>query len=69
MIDPEEFEALIPEVAALNGFDLDTAGDVVAAVGDCIALDPETGLIVANLPDGRTLKVRWPQGEDDDEEL
>ncbi len=61
MIEPDEFEDLIKAVAELNGLDLDTAGDVVVAVGDTQAIDPKTGKIVAKLPDGRELLVVWPE--------
>lgn len=63
MIEPDEFEDLIQAVAELNGLDLDTAGDVVVAVGDTQAIDPETGKILATLPDGRELLIIWPEDE------
>ncbi len=63
MIEPDKFEGLIKAVAQLNGLDLDTAGDVVVAVGDIQAIDPATGKIVATLPDGRTLQIDWPEDD------
>lgn len=63
MIEPDEFEDLTQAVAELNGLDLETAGQVVVAVGDTQAIDPETGKVVAMLPDGRTLLILWPEDE------
>ena len=63
MIEPDEFEDLTQAVAELNGLDLETAGEVVVAVGDTQAIDPETGKVVAMLPDGRTLLILWPEDE------
>lgn len=63
MIEPDEFEDLTQAVAELNGLDLETAGQVVVAVGDTQAIDPETGKVVAMLPDGRTLLILWPADE------
>lgn len=61
MIEPDEFDGLIEAVAKLNSLDLDTAGDVVVAVGDTPAIDRTTGKIAAVLPDGRELLIDWPE--------
>jgi len=63
MIEPDEFDDLVKAVAKLNGLDLDTAGDVVVEVGDTPVIDPKTGKTVAKLPDGRELRVDWPEDE------
>lgn len=61
MISPDAFDALVTAVAKLNDLDEDTAGDVVAAVGDVHQLDPQTGKVVADLDGGRRLLVTWPE--------
>lgn len=65
MIYPDEFEALVKRVAELNGLDHETADLVVGVVGDCLALD-ESGKVIANMPDGRTLLINWPEKPDED---
>lgn len=64
MIAPDEFEGLIEDVAKLNGLDRATAAAVVVEVGDTPIIDPETGKIVAVLPDGRELRIDWPEDDD-----
>lgn len=67
MIDPNAFDDLVAEVARLNDLDLDTAGDAVAITGDCLQIDPDTGLVAVDMDDGRTLLLKWPKDEDEDD--
>ncbi|MDI1314770.1 hypothetical protein [Prosthecobacter sp.] len=64
MIHPDAFDGLIEAVAKLNGLERETAGHVVADVGDTPAIDIATGKIVATLPDGRKLLIIWPEDDE-----
>lgn len=59
MIEPGEWDDLVKAVADLNGLDLDTANDVVSAVGDTPMLLP-SGRYLARI-EGRELEIVWPE--------
>lgn len=65
MIHPDDFDDLVKEVAELNQLDQETANLVVGVVGDCHSIDPDTGKIIAKLPNGRTLLIAWPEDENE----
>lgn len=67
MMDPDSFDERTAEIARLNDLDEDTAGWVVAVIGDCIAPD-DKGRMTVTIPDGRTLSVKLPMGEDEEDE-
>lgn len=52
-------------MAEQNGRDTETSAQVVAAVGDTPMLDEKTGMIVAQLPDGRELLIDWPEHDEE----
>ncbi|MCW0218380.1 MAG: hypothetical protein OJI67_08670 [Prosthecobacter sp.] len=66
MIYPDDFDTLVSQVADLNKLDRETADLVVGVVGDCHSIDPATGKVVAKLPSGRTLFIKWPEDENED---
>jgi hypothetical protein len=63
MIDPRDFDQLVDDVAALNDLTQEQAFAVVCAVGDTPEIDESTGKIVAELADGTTLFVIYPDAD------
>jgi hypothetical protein len=63
MIDPRDFDQLVADVAALNNLSQEQAFAVVVAVGDTPEIDEPTGKIVAELADGTTLLVNYPDAD------
>jgi hypothetical protein len=63
MIDPRDFDQLVKKVAKLNDLTQEQAFEVVCVVGDTPELDTESGKIVAELANGETLFVVYPNAD------
>lgn len=64
MLTEDRFNALVGDVAKLNGISEDLAADLVAYVGDTPQCD-ENGELIACDSTGRRHLIRWPEEEDE----